>query len=293
MAANEDALLIWAESQPDLIDFRAERQPDNRLLLRYQRKRADGPENPDWGWLGYRRAYLESATPVDRAVRCVVTLDMSRQLGGVPGCRRARRASNSEGPARGCSCGRGGRPARRGLVAPVALRFRGDGRVHRWWRMGSALSASGRGREKPTGWHPSEDERLASVTCGRNGCVCRTGCGGIGLSWLCLWAFPGVWLLALRRLDFGRAVRGPSWQSPPLGRLRGDRPHSGLALSPYRVPVAVDGVATVFGWLRFCTGRADYRPLPPVTARKPARGAPGRRGWRTWAPSPGGGCWCG
>ena len=103
MAANEDALLIWAESQPDLIDFRAERQPDNRLLLRYQRKRADGPANPDWGWLGYRRAYLESASPVD--IPCDVSslskwaVSMAAFLAaGVLAVRRIQRARRAGAP---------------------------------------------------------------------------------------------------------------------------------------------------------------------------------------------------
>ncbi len=63
MPESDGGLMAWAVSQGDLKDLRAERPPGSRqLMLRYERQESKGPAQPDWESLGYKRAYLVSAT---------------------------------------------------------------------------------------------------------------------------------------------------------------------------------------------------------------------------------------
>jgi membrane protease YdiL (CAAX protease family) len=65
MAADDRALLAWSKTQSDLASFRVQRiETKNELVLRYARNGWKGPAHPDWDSLGYRMAYLVSASPL-------------------------------------------------------------------------------------------------------------------------------------------------------------------------------------------------------------------------------------
>ena len=63
MPESDGGLMVWAASQRDLKGLRVERPPGGgQLVLRYERQESKGPAQLDWESLGYKRAYLVSAT---------------------------------------------------------------------------------------------------------------------------------------------------------------------------------------------------------------------------------------